>query len=221
MEKLKEFGSRMLKDSALELLKACREVTTFCIRFIEDLNERENLLGMDETLPNKIHEIDRTLKPFEEVWSLVLKYTTCSQSWTRDSIFRLSSDDIELQVKQMLKQSVQLSNNQIMGKMAPLTIKMVQELSEEIKDFQKNIPIIAVFSNPGLKQRHFVEISELIGYEGETLTRKSNLYLNKLMSMGVGHHIDKLEAISETASKEYMIETTLKKMHLEWEDSKL
>lgn len=156
MEKLKEFGSRMLKDSALELLKACREVTTFCIRFIEDLNERENLLGMDETLHNKIHEIDRTLKPFEEVWSLVLKYTTCSQSWTRDSIFRLSSDDIELQVKQMLKQSVQLSNNQIMGKMAPLTIKMVQELSEEIKDFQKNIPIIAVFSNPGLKQRHFV-----------------------------------------------------------------
>ena len=40
VEKLKEFGSRMLKDSALELLKQCRDATTFNTKFVADLNER-------------------------------------------------------------------------------------------------------------------------------------------------------------------------------------
>lgn len=54
----------MLKDSALQLLKDARENTTYCIKFIEDLNRRQILLGMDETPSAKAYEIDKTLKPF-------------------------------------------------------------------------------------------------------------------------------------------------------------
>lgn len=92
----------------------------------------------------------------------------------------------------MYKSAVQLSNNPIISKIAPLSIKVAEELIEEISEFQKNIPVIAVFSNPGLKQRHFHQISQLINYEGEALSRKSNLYLNKVLSMGVGKHIEDL-----------------------------
>ena len=125
----------------------------------------------------------------------------CNQTWSKDSIFKLNSDDIDLQAKTMYKNAVQLSNNQIISKIAPLSIKVAEELITEIGDFQKNIPIIAVFSNPGLKQRHFTQISELINYEGESISRKSNLYLNKVLSMGVGQYIEELEVISETATK--------------------
>ena len=38
--------------------------------------------------------------------------------------------------------------------------------------------------------------------------------------MGVGEHIESLEVISETASKEYMIETTMQKIKHEWSDMK-
>ena len=66
---------------------------------------------------------------------------------------------------------------------------MAEELIDELKNFQKNIPIISVFSNPGLKERHFNEISSLIKYEGEAISRHSTLYLNKLVSMGVSEYI--------------------------------
>lgn len=38
--------------------------------------------------------------------------------------------------------------------------------------------------------------------------------------MGAAEHIEELEVISETASKEYMIETTLLKIEKEWENTK-
>lgn len=89
----------------------------------------------------------------------------------------------------MYKNAFQLSGNKTIAKIAPNSIKVAEELLEEISEFQKNIPIIAVFSNPGLKQRHFNEIIQLIKYDGENISRKSNLYLNKVLSMGVGKHI--------------------------------
>jgi hypothetical protein len=51
----------------------------------------------------------------------------------------------------MLKTSIQLSNNPIIKNYAPFSLKMVENLTEEIKKFQTNIPLFAVFSNLGLK----------------------------------------------------------------------
>lgn len=55
----------------------------------------------------------------------------------------------------MYKSLMGLINSQIIRKFAPLTIKIAEDLSDDVKNFQKYIPVIAVFSNPGLKPRHF------------------------------------------------------------------
>ena len=72
--------------------------------------------------------MDKNLKPFEELWNLVKNYSANSQAWTKDSIFKLNSDDIEFEAKMMYKQAVQLSNSPIISKLAPLTIKVAEEL---------------------------------------------------------------------------------------------
>lgn len=87
---------------------------------------------MDETPPNKIYQIDKILKPFEELWQLVKNYQINNQSWSKDSIFKLNSDEIDLQAKTMYKTAFQLSNSQIIVKIAPLSIKVAEELCEEI-----------------------------------------------------------------------------------------
>lgn len=84
----------------------------------------------------------------------------------------------------MYKNIVLLSNNPVIKKIAPLSIKIAEDLAEDIKNFQKYIPVIAVFSNPGLKSRHFQQITTALNYEGEPLSRSSNLYLNKVVGMG-------------------------------------
>ena len=64
----------------------------------------------------------------------------------------------------MYKTLVALTNNNVIKKLAPLSIKIAEDLSDDIKTFQNYIPIISVFANPGLKQRHFNEISKVIHY---------------------------------------------------------
>lgn len=91
----------------------------------------------------------------------------------------------------MLKQAAMLSKNSIINKLAPLSVKISDDLIIDLSDFQRNIPIISIFSNPGLKERHFSEIAQVINYEGE-LSKKSNLFLTKLLSLGVGRHIQEL-----------------------------
>jgi dynein heavy chain, axonemal len=157
-------------------------------------------------------EWDKNIKPFEELWILAKNYTTSSVGWTKESIFKQDSDNINSTTKQMYKTLMGLINNPIIKKFAPLTIKIAEDLSDDIKNFQRFIPVIAVFSNPGLKSRHFEEISKVLNYQGDPLSSSSHLYLNKVVGMGAADHIEELEVISETASKEYMIETTLHKI---------
>lgn len=95
---------------------------------------------------------------------LVKNYTTMNVSWTRESIFKQDSDFVSTQTKMMFKNIIALSNNQIIRKLAPLSIKIAEDLADDIKNFQKYIPVIAVFSNPGLKPRHFHQISRAIHY---------------------------------------------------------
>jgi dynein heavy chain len=66
--------------------------------------------------------------------------------------------------------------------------------------------------NPGLKTRHWDDIKKLIDMKDF----KDNEKLSTLISLGISQYKDKLEDISETASKEYSNERTLAKMHEDW-----
>jgi dynein heavy chain, axonemal len=74
--------------------------------------------------------------------------------------------------------------------------------------FRDYIPIIRSICNPGLKDRHFDEISTLIDKRIE-----KNEKLRTLQQLKIEKYKDKLEEISETASKEFSNERTLNKMN--------
>lgn len=72
------------------------------------------------------------------------------------------------------------------------------------------MPLVRVFSNKGLKERHWKDISEIVRFninpeKSETLNRIVKMELSK-------EDYDKLEEISDKASKEYGIEKILQKM---------
>ena len=60
-------------------------------------------------------------------------YYQSNQSWTKDSIFKLNSDDIEYESKNMYKLAVQLNSSRLLQKFTPLSLKVVESLIEDIK----------------------------------------------------------------------------------------
>lgn len=101
--------------------------------------------------------------------------------------------------------------------MVPLTgpAKMIDWLSQQLKEYTKNIPVVRVFSNPGMKEYHWTEISRIIDFE---IKPDQPLKLNNIVTKDeVFNNLLKLEEISETAQRQFGIEKILNKMLEDWE----
>ena len=81
---------------------------------------------------------------------------------------------------------------------------------------QRYLPHIGALSNPGMRERHWVMVNERMGdninYEDSTF--------NQILAQGIQDHLVEIQEISDTASKEYKLESMLEKMEKEWENLK-
>ncbi len=86
----------------------------------------------------------------------------------------------------------------------PKPEKVAKDMVEEMMNFRKYLPIIRSICNPGLKDRHFDDIFNLTGKRID-----KNERLRVLITLRIEQYTDKLDEISETASKEFSNERTL------------
>ncbi|CAH8446322.1 unnamed protein product [Heterobilharzia americana] len=95
----------------------------------------------------------------------------------------------------------------------PAPRKIATKVRGKIEEFKEHLPLIRTLFNPGLRERHWAQISEIVGY---TLRNEEGTCLAKLIDMNLDQHISKFDAISEAATKENSLEKTLDKMRKEW-----
>lgn len=93
--------------------------------------------------------------------------------------------------------------------------KLAETIREQIEQFKERMPIIMTLGNPGLKERHWLQISEIVGFP---IKLDENLTLQKILDMNLDQFIDQFEGISEAATKENALEKTMLKMEKDWVD---
>lgn len=87
------------------------------------------------------------------------------------------------------------------------------QVKSKVDEFKEHMPLIQTLFNPGLRDRHWDQISELVGYN----LRPDDTYcLSKFANMNLESYIPKFESISESASKEYSLEKAMENMKNEW-----
>lgn len=79
------------------------------------------------------------------------------------------------------------------------------------------MPTIQALGNPGLKLRHWEQISDMVGFP---IKVSPELTLQRILDFGLDEHLPKFENISESATKENNLERAMDKMALEWQDMK-
>uniref|UniRef100_A0A8C2TNL6 Dynein axonemal heavy chain 12 n=1 Tax=Coturnix japonica TaxID=93934 RepID=A0A8C2TNL6_COTJA len=87
-------------------------------------------------------------------------------------------------------------------------VKGIQDLSLRIKE---NIPTVNVFCNPGLRARHWEQMSNIIGYD---LTPDSGTTLRKVLKQNLGPYLEQFENISVG---EFSLERAMNIMMETWE----
>uniref|UniRef100_H2Y7L6 Dynein axonemal heavy chain 7 n=1 Tax=Ciona savignyi TaxID=51511 RepID=H2Y7L6_CIOSA len=80
---------------------------------------------------------------------------------------------------------------------------------------KENIPLIQSICNPGLRDRHWDKLSEVVGFP---IKPDEDSTLSKYLDMNLDAYLTQFESISESASKEYSLEKAMEKMVSEWSE---
>jgi len=82
-----------------------------------------------------------------------------------------------------------------------------------IEKLKQRLPELLTLANVGLKDRHWKEISNIVGFP---LYPNEKLTLAKILNLNLGKFVPRLEIISDAASKENKLENRLDSMIQDW-----
>uniref|UniRef100_A0A8B9BTE2 Dynein axonemal heavy chain 12 n=1 Tax=Anser brachyrhynchus TaxID=132585 RepID=A0A8B9BTE2_9AVES len=83
-----------------------------------------------------------------------------------------------------------------------------------LSNLKENIPTVNVFCNPGMRTRHWQQMSNIVGYD---LTPDSGTTLRKVLKQNLAPYLEEFEAISVGASKEFSLEKAMHAMMETWD----
>lgn len=86
---------------------------------------------------------------------------------------------------------------------------------EKIEDFKERMPVVMTLGNPGMKSRHWEQVSAIVGI---SIKVDVDLTLGKVLAMELDSYIAQFESISEAATKESTLEKGIDKMQKDWAD---
>lgn len=96
----------------------------------------------------------------------------------------------------------------------PQSKKLSEDIKVIIDEFKMNMPIIQTLGNPGMKLRHWEQISEMVGFP---IKVSPELTLEKIIEFGLEDYLARFVIISESATKENDLELAMSKMVIEWQ----
>lgn len=206
---------------------------------ISFINKEEELFKWEPTNYPEVDNIQVTMEPFQKLYTTVLRWQKAEKRWMDGEFMKLEGEVIEGEVDEFWREIYKANKTFNLKKKkaedekrkaAPrkklgeadgsekkedVIIALCSNIMESVKDFKEHIPLISTLCNPGIRARHWQQMSEIYG---EDLTPDAGTTLRKTLKKNLGPHMEEFETISGAASKEFSLEKALTRMQGEWEN---
>nr|XP_015823588.2 dynein axonemal heavy chain 12 [Nothobranchius furzeri] len=202
------------------------------------INKEEAFYKLDLTSYPEIDVFKENMEPYQKLFRFNLKWKLAEKSWMGGNFLKLDGESISVQVDEfyreifkMLKffqqkqvkaaQEVEnISGRTASGKNDPRkqespTVDLCKALMDQIKMFMNYVPVLSIVCNPGIKDRHWDQMSKVVG---QNIAPKPNTTLQEFLKQDLTPYLKEFESITAVASKEFSLEKTMQTMVHIWDD---
>ncbi|XP_066239555.1 dynein axonemal heavy chain 3 [Saccopteryx leptura] len=208
-KKREVMSTEEMKSNVEKLTELSKNLDQALVEF-EWINKEEDLLEKEKSSYPLLQTMMTNKVPYEQLWVTTYEFSVKSEEWMNGPLFSLNAEEIAEEIGNMWRTIYKLAKTFVD---VPAPRRLAESMKFKIDKFKQYLPVLNISCNPGMKDRHWRQISELIGYE---IKPTETTCLANMLDFGFGKFIDILEPIGAAASKEYSLEKNLEKMKLDW-----
>ncbi|XP_065655373.1 dynein axonemal heavy chain 7 isoform X2 [Hydra vulgaris] len=150
------------------------------------------------------------LTPFLRLYETTIEFDEKYKFWMESPLGSSDPDIIEQEASNIWRTFYKLEKT---FKDVPIAQNIASKMKLKVDSFKEHLPLIAVVFNPGLRDRHWEAMSEVVGYRIQPDERSN---LRKFVNMKLEPYLLKFSFVNEAASREFTLEKAMKKMKGEW-----
>uniref|UniRef100_A0A8C0VQX6 Dynein axonemal heavy chain 3 n=1 Tax=Cyanistes caeruleus TaxID=156563 RepID=A0A8C0VQX6_CYACU len=184
---------------------------------VESYKKRGDIVTAEELKKNVENFQVKSLVPapifFSGFWPYIVKMALKfpnSQRCGKYLLVPLNSDEINEEVGNMWRTMYKLSKS---FPDVPVPRRMAESMKFKLDKFKQHLPVLSIACNRGMKERHWEQISKIVGCE---IKPDESTNLKYILDCGLSKFIEQIEPVGAAASKEYSLEKSIEKMKLEW-----
>ncbi|XP_028047400.2 dynein heavy chain 7, axonemal [Monomorium pharaonis] len=178
---------------------------------IDKFNEEEIAFSWEITQYPLRKKIADRLQPFKKLFDSICEYLTKYDQWINSTVGTYNPEDIDNDVATYYRTIYKLEK----AFQEPDVRELAATIRERIEEFKGRMPVVMTLGNPGMKARHWEQISAIAGVP---IQFDADLTLGKVLAMGLDAYISQFEGVSEAATKEDTLEKGMDKMQRDWTD---
>ncbi|KAL4427402.1 hypothetical protein ABPG74_009674 [Tetrahymena malaccensis] len=197
-------------QTALNIIKQIKEFQEESRKF----NSREGLFEMESTNYEQIINMEKEFLPYQNMWITGNQWYKNQVQWLHGEWDTLDA----VQAEKFVEDSIQLLNKAIRSfkdRKIDNICSIAQKIKAEIEEFKPKVPLMVGLRQKGMKERHWQDISNKIGFE---VKPTPDFTFTKVLDLGLMKIVDHCVDVGERAAKEFQIENMLFDMKSIWEN---
>ncbi|XP_059612585.1 dynein axonemal heavy chain 7 [Phlebotomus argentipes] len=203
--------------------------------YVEWLNKEEKLFKFPKSTYPVLEAIKNFVIPFAKLMKLCIEWLRHFYVWMDGPFEYLEPNFVAQTVDEYLKEFQETQkyyHNRIKADLIgnpickfrgqtedpsvekhPVPLKLCWKMINWIQDFRLGVQIVKIICNPALRERHWNEMSQMVGFD---LTPDAGTTLRKFIDYKLEEKLADFEIISIGANKELLLQENLTTMIEEW-----
>ncbi|CAM9544257.1 unnamed protein product [Chrysoparadoxa australica] len=214
VSKMSQYTDIAKVDQVSSLVRRMEKELENCVEQVALFNSREVLFGKPVTEYELLDEIRKSFEPYCDLWKKVDDWMNVHEKWMTDPFLSLDSEEVDKQANTIFKSLQKVSrffeSNGLDG-----CLFIAQAVKQQVEDFLPFLPVITGLRTSGICSRHWDQLSEKLGVD---LHPDESYTLTNVIEQKLHEQAAIITKVSETAGKEFAIESALDKMQQAWKD---